>query len=150
VTSTESGTIFGNIVYDAASGTQKNIVVLNNIHMDIMDYIAPASCSDAQFRSMWAEFEWENKVAVNTDIIDLATYLAHVVRITNMKCMTPQTTLSGSSAFLAANLYARSIFGEDALLNLSVEKQKVTTYNLSLALMVDATIDKSNRLHSYS
>lgn len=50
VTSTESGTIFGNIVYDAASGTQKNIVVLNNIHMDIMDYIAPASCSDAQFR----------------------------------------------------------------------------------------------------
>ena len=30
--------------------------------------------------------------------------------------------LSGDSGFLAANLYARSIFGEDALANLSVEK----------------------------
>lgn len=68
VTSTESGIIFGNIVYDSSSGINKNVVVLNNIHMDIMDYIAPASCSDMAFRSMWAEFEWENKVAVNTDI----------------------------------------------------------------------------------
>ena len=37
-------------------------VVLNDIHIDIMDYIAPATCADVQFRSMWAEFEWENKV----------------------------------------------------------------------------------------
>ena len=31
--------------------------------------------------------------------------------------------LGGASVFLAANLYARSIFGEDALVNLSVEKK---------------------------
>ena len=37
-------------------------MVLNDIHIDIMDYIAPASVADVQFRSMWAEFEWENKV----------------------------------------------------------------------------------------
>lgn len=36
--------------------------MLNDIHIDIMDYISPASCTDVQFRSMWAEFEWENKV----------------------------------------------------------------------------------------
>ena len=36
--------------------------MLNDIHIDIMDYIAPATCADVQFRSMWAEFEWENKV----------------------------------------------------------------------------------------
>ena len=50
------------------SGTQKTIVVLNSIHMDIVDYIAPQTCSAMDFRNMWAEFEWENKVAVNTDI----------------------------------------------------------------------------------
>ena len=33
------------------------------------------------------------------------------------------TDLTGESAILAANLYARSIFGEDALANISVEKQ---------------------------
>ena len=41
------------------------MVVLNDIHIDIMDYIAPAFCSDVQFRSMWAEFEWENKVCAS-------------------------------------------------------------------------------------
>jgi len=123
VTSTDSGIIFGNIVYDSASGTQKTIVVMNNIHMDIMDYISPAFCSDPQFRSMWAEFEWENKVAVNTDIEDLNVYLQHILSITNMNCMTPQATMMGSCNFLASNLYARSMFGEDALLNLSVEKR---------------------------
>ena len=41
-------------------------VVLNDIHIDIMDYIAPATCADVQFRSMWAEFEWENKARSTT------------------------------------------------------------------------------------
>jgi len=122
VSSTESGVIFGNIVYDSPSGSQKTIVVMNSIHMDIVDYINPATCSAMDFRNMWAEFEWENKVAVNTDITDLSEYLEHIIKITNMKCLTPDATLSGSCVFLAANLYARSIFGEDALLNLSVEK----------------------------
>jgi len=122
VSSTESGVIFGNIVYDSQSGTQKTVVVLNSIHMDIVDYISPGTCLPMEFRNMWAEFEWENKVAVNTDISDLNDYLDHIVKITNMKCLTPEAALSGSCVFLAANLYARSIFGEDALLNLSIEK----------------------------
>lgn len=36
--------------------------MLNTIHIDIMDYILPASCNDAEFRQMWQDFEWENKV----------------------------------------------------------------------------------------
>lgn len=50
-------------MYDV-SGTahDRNCVVLNEIHIDIMDYITPGSCTDSEFRQMWAEFEWENKV----------------------------------------------------------------------------------------
>ena len=88
-----------------------------------MDYIRPASCSDESFRAMWAEFEWENKVAINTTFTDLQAFLTHVVSSTNMQCLTPTSSLSGESAFLAANLYAKSVFGEDALVNLSVEKK---------------------------
>ena len=80
-----------------------------------MDYICPASCSDTDFRAMWAEFEWENKVAVNTDIEDVKEFLDHVVKSTNMKCLTPPSALEGESGFLAANLYAKSIFGAHAL-----------------------------------
>mmetsp|Transcript_30028 Transcript_30028/g.77796 ORF Transcript_30028/g.77796 Transcript_30028/m.77796 type:complete len:755 (-) Transcript_30028:418-2682(-) len=131
VSSTETGIVFGSIVYDGSpsapnSATQqydRNCVVLNDIHIDIMDYIAPASCSDLAYRAMWAEFEWENKVAVNTEITDVNAFLCHVVQSTNMKCLTPASALEGDSGFLAANLYAKSIFGEDALVNVSLEKR---------------------------
>ncbi|XP_024365119.1 coatomer subunit beta-1 isoform X2 [Physcomitrium patens] len=63
VSSTETGIIFGNIVYETSSVLDRNVVVLNDIHIDIMDYISPASCADVAFRNMWAEFEWENKHA---------------------------------------------------------------------------------------
>lgn len=158
VSSTENGTIFGNIVYDSTQSGDRHVVVMNSVHMDIMDYIHPASTSETQFRLMWAEFgmwqcmrswmhdvsccdarshffvclefeffilpfssEWENKVAVNTDIVALEAYLHHIASITNMRVLTPPAALAGACNFLAANLYARSIFGEDALLNLSVE-----------------------------
>lgn len=50
-------------MYDVSGGPgDRNCVVLNDIHIDIMDYIVPASCTDSEFRQMWAEFEWENKV----------------------------------------------------------------------------------------
>ncbi|KAJ3680538.1 hypothetical protein LUZ60_016816 [Juncus effusus] len=123
VSSTETGVIFGNIVYETSNVTERNVVVLNDIHIDIMDYMSPASCADVAFRNMWAEFEWENKVAVNTVINDEYEYLQHILKSTNMKCLTPQSALEGDCGFLAANLYAKSVFGEDALVNLSVEKQ---------------------------
>ncbi|KAJ8421241.1 hypothetical protein Cgig2_028191 [Carnegiea gigantea] len=123
VSSTETGVIFGNIVYETSNVLERNVVVLNDIHIDIMDYISPATCADVAFRTMWAEFEWENKVAVNTVIQDEKEFLDHIIKSTNMKCLTPQSALEGECGFLAANLYAKSVFGEDALVNVSVEKQ---------------------------
>merc|ERR1712002_1315624 len=123
VASTENGIIFGNIVYDVKGSTSdRNVVILNDIHVDIMDYIVPASCTDLEFRQMWMEFEWENKVTVNTQMTELKQYLDYLCKSTNMKCLTPEKALIGSGDYMAANLYARSIFGEDALANLSIEK----------------------------
>ena len=45
-------------------------------------------------------------------------------KATNMKCLTPEQTMSGNCEFLAANLYAKSMFGESALANLSIEVGK--------------------------
>mmetsp|Transcript_2989 Transcript_2989/g.8739 ORF Transcript_2989/g.8739 Transcript_2989/m.8739 type:complete len:956 (+) Transcript_2989:164-3031(+) len=123
VSSTETGHIFGTIVYEKSSAAEKTYINLNSIHLDIMDYIRPATCSDQAFRHMWAEFEWENKVAISTNILSLNIFLEHVVKSTNMSCLTPKSSLGGASSFLAANLYAKSIFGEDALVNVSVEKR---------------------------
>lgn len=64
----------------------------------------------------------EFQVSVNTSLTDLHEYLKHLLKSTNMKCLTPEKALSGQCGFMAANMYARSIFGEDALANLSIEK----------------------------
>jgi coatomer subunit beta len=107
VSSTETGHIFGSIVYTDMATREQKLIHLNDIHMDIMDYIRPATCSDELFRSMWAEFEWENKVAIATSISSLKDFLDHIVSSTKMKCLTSPPGEGDTSTFLAANLYAR-------------------------------------------
>lgn len=123
VSSTDTGVIFGNVVYDGPSSTESNVVILNDVHVDIMDYIQPAQCTETQFRTMWTEFEWENKVNINTKMpagADLREFLTRLMRVTNMSCLTPEASLSGECQFLSANLYARSVFGEFRLLVMGV------------------------------
>ncbi|KAH7160086.1 adaptin N terminal region-domain-containing protein [Dactylonectria estremocensis] len=123
VSSTDTGVIFGNVVYDGAHSTDTNVVILNDLHVDIMDYIQPATCTETQFRTMWTEFEWENKVNINSKATSLRDFLEQLMACTNMSCLTPEASLKGDCQFLSANLYARSVFGEDALANLSIEKE---------------------------
>ncbi|KAF8814026.1 coatomer protein [Phlegmacium glaucopus] len=126
VSSTETGVIFGSILWEGPNMSEA-CVILNDIHIDIMDYIKPAYCNEAQFRSMWTEFEWENRVNVNNSMSDPRDYLKHVMKATNMSCLTPEGATSGECDFLSANMYARSLFGEDALANLSIERTEAGT-----------------------
>uniref|UniRef100_A0A0N4ZJY2 Coatomer subunit beta n=1 Tax=Parastrongyloides trichosuri TaxID=131310 RepID=A0A0N4ZJY2_PARTI len=130
VTSTENGVIFSTLSYDIRSSTSdRNCIYLQDIHIDIMDYIEPGNLTDTEFRKKWAEFEWENKVAVQTPITDLRDYLTHLATSTNMKCLTTDGALAGECNFLAANFCCHSIFGEDALANVSIEKTDVNIPN---------------------
>jgi len=159
VASTETGMIFGYVTYDKAGAADKECTVLNELHVDILDYIGRAWIGDLAFRTMWSEFEWENKININTSITEVGTYLEHIMRNTNMsvvgrsskKAAAPTAAARGgagqrkekltaeqaqemlrdavgvqglidSSSFVAVNLYAKSIFGEDALANISIEK----------------------------
>jgi coatomer subunit beta len=80
---------------------------------------------------MWTEFEWENRVNVNNSMSsvldpcvfvyishrgcffrDPRDYLHHVMKSTNMSCLTPEGATSGECDFLSANMYARSLFGK--------------------------------------
>ena len=112
VSSTDTGVIFGNVVYDGPSSTESNVVILNDLHVDIMDYIQPATCTETQFRTMWTEFEWENKVNINSKAKSLRAFLEQMMASTNMTCLTPEASLQGDCQFLSANLYARSVFGK--------------------------------------
>lgn len=126
VSSTDTGVIFGNVVYDSPSGTDTRVVILNDVHADIMDYIQPATCTESAFRTMWTEFEWENKVNISSKSTtkSLREFLDQLMKSTNMTCLTPDAGLKGDCQFLSANLYARSVFGKAAP---SVERESLLT-----------------------
>lgn len=123
VTSADTGVIFGNIVYDGHHLDESTIVILNDVHVDIMDYIKPAVCTESAFRKMWNEFEWENKITIKLHLSLLKEYLDKLMAGTNMSCLTPGAIVGEECHFLLANLYLRSSFGEDALANLCIEQQ---------------------------
>lgn len=128
VSSADAGVIFGNVIYEGHSGSDGNIVILNDVHVDIMDYIKPGHYNETEFRTMWSEFEWENKVNISVQWKSLRGFLAYLMKNTNMNCLTNSALGDGGEEdeddcqFLSANLHARSTFGEDALANLSIEK----------------------------
>lgn len=123
VTLADTGILFGNIVYDGSHSDESTIVILNDIHIDIMDYIKPATCNELQFRKMWNEFEWENKITIKLPIKSLKEYLELLMAGTNMTCLTPGAVVGEECNFLSANLYSRSTFGEDALANVCIERK---------------------------
>eukprot|EP00916_Digyalum_oweni_P015491 GHVL01025396.1.p1 GENE.GHVL01025396.1~~GHVL01025396.1.p1 ORF type:complete len:983 (+),score=115.85 GHVL01025396.1:45-2993(+) len=155
VASTETGVIFGYVSFDKHSTTDKQVFILNEMHIDVLDYMRQASIGEVSFRSMWSEFEWENKIIINTSIIDPILFLKKVCSCTNMtpvgrsvlngrssrldsisapdsppcsktesiKSETPLLTKTATAgSFFAVNLYSKSVFGEDALANVSVER----------------------------
>ncbi|KAK6460060.1 adaptin N terminal region-domain-containing protein [Scheffersomyces coipomensis] len=162
VTSADTGVIFGNLVYDGQHSDDSTIVILNDVHVDIMDYIKPATCSESQFRKMWNEFEWENKITIKSPIDSLKQYLDELMKGTNMNCLTPGAVIGEECQFLSANLYSRSTFGEDALANLCIEKQtngpiighvRIRSKGQGLALSLGdrvANISRKAKSHSVS
>lgn len=122
VSSADTGVIFGNIVYDGQHTNDTTIVILSDVHIDILDYLKPANCTEGEFRKMWNDFEWENKIAVSSTLPTLKAYLDELLLFTNMSNLTPGSVI-GDCQFLSANLYAKSTFGEDALANLCIEQQ---------------------------
>merc|ERR1719181_1823389 len=139
VASTETGIIFGYVTYEKKSAADKECTVLNELHVDILDYIERAWIGELAFRTMWSEFEWENKININTSINEVGTFLEHIMQNTNMSIVgrSYKKTAPGkggkkakltseevqdmikeaagvqelikSSSFVAVNLYSKSI-----------------------------------------
>lgn len=71
VNSTDNGAIYGYLTFESASGNLPHIININEIQIDFINALMPADCPELEFKLKWAEYEWENKVHVNTPITDL-------------------------------------------------------------------------------
>lgn len=77
VSSTDNGIIYGNLTYESSSSTQPEILNINEIQIDFINDLMKAETSELEFKKKWAEYEWENKVQVNTTLTDLKQYVNH-------------------------------------------------------------------------
>lgn len=123
VSSTENAVIFGNIVYDKQGTADGVVISLSDIKIDVVDYIQPASCSQADFNKMYLKFEWENKISLRASAHSLYDYLKVLLEKTHFHCVSPsiETFDDPKCPYLSACLYAKSIFGEEVVANVSLE-----------------------------
>ncbi|CCW66384.1 unnamed protein product [Phytomonas sp. Hart1] len=133
----ESGILYGNIFFDSPQ-QQNGCIILNDIHINMMNYVKPAYCPLSEFRSKWGVFDWENKVEVVTNKRQIRDYIDFIVKELNMQLLDDSleefkeeeqmtsSSLEGdvkSHEYVSCNLYARTIFDEDALVNVSIEHE---------------------------
>ena len=158
----QSGIILGHVFYEKKSAADKNFIYMNELNVDILEYLEKAWINELQFRTMWSEFEWENKININTSITEIADYLENIMLNTNMGIVGRPRTVQADSiqkgrmtkseideqisatpsiskllqetSFCAVNLYSRTTFGEDALANLSIEKTDAGTLTGSVRI----------------
>jgi coatomer subunit beta len=119
VFNTENGGIYGYVNYEAINPVS---IPLDGIEIDFMDSLHPGHCTELEFKKMWADYEWENKIIVTTTITDIVEYIETLQKKLNANRLTPLT--GKESGFLVTTFYAKSKFDEDALLNVSIEKTK--------------------------
>lgn len=96
VSSTDNGVIFGYLTYDSASGNEPTMLNINEIQIDFINDLMQDTCSELEFKKKWAEYEWENKVQVNTTITELKDYVDHFSKSLNVSLMTKLDDFSNS------------------------------------------------------
>ncbi|KAJ3436583.1 coatomer subunit beta [Anaeramoeba flamelloides] len=123
VSSTETGMIFGNINYDVSgSKNETNSVVLNDININVLNYLIPSDTSEFKFRKMWTDFAWENKISLSQQDMNFNEYIDILSKKTNMKSLVPYSEEDEEAGFFSTNMYAKSIFGEEVVANISLAK----------------------------
>lgn len=87
VSSTDNGIIYGNLSYDTTDSSSPKILNINEIQVEFINDLMQAQISELDFKKKWAEYEWENKVQVNTTMTDLKEYVQHFADSLNVSLM---------------------------------------------------------------
>lgn len=118
--STNNGLIFGCISFGV---TDVETIVISTITIDVCEYIHPTVTNEPDFRRTWTTLEWENKINVPPiPGSTLKDVVGEILKGSKLECITPGYGISQTGDYLAANLYAQSLFGEEILANVCLER----------------------------
>jgi coatomer subunit beta len=102
--------------------------------LDLADFMEspPPHLDETDFRRSWPLLEWENKIVIGPlkmapstgDEQILSALLTRLLSSIGggLACITPGYGLAEGGAYLAANMHARSVFSEEVLGNICLER----------------------------
>ena len=116
--------IFGQLSFTNYKG-QSSYLNLSGIFIDLLNTYS-GEISDIQFRKNWLQYSWEHNVMVVSRRKSFKEIIGIMCKELKMSLVFPKTIdkIDDSDPFLVANLYTRTKLGEDALINISIEKGK--------------------------
>ena len=121
---TINGYIFGQISYSNFKG-QISYLNLSGIFIELLNTFS-GDISDIQFRKNWIDYSWEHNVMIVSRKKSFKEIIDILCKELKMKLVFPKSIekIDDSDPFLVANLYTKTKLGEDALVNVSIEKGK--------------------------
>lgn len=124
ISSTCNSFIFGEISYSNYRGTV-NSINLSGVFINLLNtYAAP--CTESNFRKCWINYNWEHKIILISKLTQFSSLIEFISSNLNLKLVYPSdlTHIDEESGFLVANLFTKSKLEEEALVNISVEKNQ--------------------------
>ena len=123
-TKTVNAYIFGQISFNNFKG-ENSFMHLSGLFIELLSTYNE-SISDLDFRKNWSDYTWEHNVMIVSRKKKFSECVNELIKGLNMTLVSPKTIelINDEFPFMVANLYAKTKLGENALVNLSVEKSK--------------------------
>lgn len=116
--------IFGEISFGNFKG-QLSYLNLSGIFIELLNTYA-AEITDSSFRTKWLDYHWEHSVMIVSKKHSFKDIISHLCQKLKMTLVFPKDldSIDDNDPFFVGNLYTRTKFNEDALINISIEKTK--------------------------
>ena len=123
-TKTVNAYIFGQISFNNFKG-ENSFMHLSGLFIELLSTYKE-DISDLDFRKNWSDYTWEHNVMIVSRKKSFSDCVNELIKGLNMTLVSPKNIdlINDEYPFMVANLYAKTKLGENALVNLSVEKSK--------------------------
>ena len=123
-TKTINAYIFGQISFNNFKG-ENSFIHLSGLFIELLSTYK-VEISDSDFRKNWSDYTWEHNVMIVSRKKSFSECINDLIKGLNMTLVAPKSIdlINDEYPFMVANLYSKTKLGENALVNLSVEKSK--------------------------
>ena len=123
-TKTINAYIFGQVSFNNFKG-ENSFMHLSGLFIELLSTYKE-NISDLDFRKNWSDYTWEHNVMIVSRKKKFSECVNELIKGLNMTLVSPKTIemINDEFPFMVCNLYAKTKLGENALVNLSVERSK--------------------------